>query len=86
MPDKTAEERAQDTYDKVIQIWGALCGVPGTSDKGLLGKFEEHCKSDSEFRAEFYKFRRQCLAVFFFLLGTGALGVGVWQVPLMIGG
>jgi len=86
MTPKSPEEILQETYNKVSQIWDALCGVPGTSDKGLLGRFETHCEEDAEFRKEYYKFRRQCLAVFFFLLGTGALGIGVWQIPQLIGG
>ncbi len=82
----TPEQMLLEMHDKVNLIWAAFCGVPGTSDKGLMGEFDEHRKRGNAFRSEYYVFRRQCIAVFFFLLGSGVLGVGVWQVPILAGG
>uniref|UniRef100_A0A6M3L1L9 Uncharacterized protein n=1 Tax=viral metagenome TaxID=1070528 RepID=A0A6M3L1L9_9ZZZZ len=43
---------------------------------GLIPTFEQHCIQDREFRADYYKFKRRTLGIFFFLLGSGVLGLG----------
>jgi len=75
--DKTPEQMLQETYDKVNQIWAAFFGVRGTSDRGFLGQFRDHRNSDTEFREDYYRFKRIVIGGFAFLIGSGAISISV---------
>ena len=79
---KSQEQIVQETYDKVNQIWQAFFGVKNTDDNGLLGAFKAHCEDDKCFRADYYKFKRLGIGIFFFLVGSGVLGLGIFKIIL----
>jgi hypothetical protein len=63
----------------VTEIKTALKGYNG-SKQGLIPAFEEHCKSDEKFRADYYKFKRACLAVFFTIIGASGIGISITKL------
>ena len=77
MPDSLDEKVDKLSID-VAEIRIALKGFNG--GQGLIPAFEEHCKRDTEFRADYYSFKRKFLAIFFFLLGSGGLGFGIVEL------
>ena len=75
MSNTTLEEKVDGLVTDVAKIRTALQGYNGGT--GLLKTFEQHCNQDREFRADYYSFKRKCLAIFFFSVGSGGLGLGV---------
>ena len=49
-------------------------------NQGLIPAFEQHCEDNKDFQKDYFKFKRKVLAVFFFLLGSGALGLSVVKI------
>ena len=78
----TALEQLQND---VTEIKVALKGYNGT-EQGLIPAFEKHCKKDEDFRADYYKFKRAVLAVFFTALGAGGLTVGITKLAEVLAG
>lgn len=66
------ERKVDDLNSKVDRI-EAMLKYNGI---GLIPTFEQHCVQDREFRQDYYKFKRTTLMIFFFLLGSGVLGIG----------
>ncbi len=62
-------------HDRLIEIHGALLGING--QKGLLREVKD-------LKDDYYSFKKAVLAVFFFLLGTGVLGVSFWKLAGII--
>ena len=58
-------------HDRLIEIHGALLGING--QKGLIREVKD-------LKVDYYSFKKTVLAVFFFLLGTGVLGTGIWKI------
>ena len=75
MSDTSLEEKVDRLTIDTAEIRIALKGYNG--NQGLIPAFEEHCKCDTEFRADYYAFKRKCLMIFCFTLGSGGLGVGI---------
>ena len=59
--------------NKTDQIHQGLYGVPDTDDKGMCGQFQD-------LKKDYYTFKARAMIVFFFLLGSGVLGVGIWEL------
>jgi hypothetical protein len=66
-------EKIDQLDKKTDKIYFGLYGVPGTEDKGMCGEFHD-------LKVDYYQFKQKAMTIFFFLLGSGALGVGVWQL------
>jgi hypothetical protein len=64
MPPKT-------DHDMLIDLHAAICGVNGQD--GLL-------RSHKALKTDFYKFKTCVIIVFAFLLGSGALGFGIYEL------
>ena len=75
MSNTTLEEKVDSLIKEVQAVKTVLQGYNGGT--GLLKTFEQHCNQDREFRDDYYKFKRKVLSVFFFLLGSGGLGIGI---------
>lgn len=58
-------------HDLLIEIHSCLMGANGHG--GL-------CKEVKDLKTDYYSFKKAVLAVFFFLLGSGALGAGIWKL------
>ena len=70
------EKILQEAHDSIKSIEQLLKGYG--KEKGLLGEFETHKKSDVEFRKEFYKFRTWVYVLVAFASGGGgAIGAGL---------
>ena len=78
MDNTTLEGKVDRLVTDVAQIRTALQGYNGGT--GLLKTFEQHCNQDREFKADYYSFKRKCLAVFFTLVGSGAIGTGIFKL------
>jgi hypothetical protein len=75
MPEKT-------DHDMIIEMHAVLLGANGRP--GLCTEFEQNKADQKKFREDYYKFKRAVLCVFFFLLGSGALGgIGVGIAELV---
>ena len=71
-------------HDMITEMHAVLLG--GNGHKGLCQEFEEHKESDQEFRAkEYYKFKNRVITIFFFLLGSGALGLSTAGLVKLLG-
>jgi len=66
-----SEEKLDTLINTVTRIEQALRGYNG--DPGLI---KEHC----DLKKDYYKFKMRALAVFYFLLGSGVLGISIWQI------
>ena len=80
--DSKLEGKVDRLVTDVAEIKIALKGYNGTP--GLIPAFREHCDRDGQFRADYFKFKRIVLGVFFFLLGSGVLGVGGVKIAEMM--
>lgn len=78
----TYEEKIDGLVTDVAQIKTALT-YDGT---GLIPVFQKHCVSDEKFREDYYRFKRNCLTVFYFLLGAGVLTTGGIELAKHLGG
>jgi len=58
-------------HDMIQELWQAVCGFDG--QPGLLKDYAEH-------KSDYLRFKTRVLIVFFFLLGTGALGIGITEL------
>ena len=85
MSDKL-EKKIDLVINDITEIKIALKGYNGT--QGLIPAFTKHCENNECFQKDYYKFKRVVLAVFFFLLGSGVLGIGGVKIAeaLMKGG
>jgi len=82
MSNTTLEEKVDGLVTDVQAIKTALQGYNG--GPGLLKTFEQHCNQDREFRADYYSFKRKCFAVFFTLVGSGGLGIGIVKLVELV--
>ncbi len=71
-------KKVDELKEDVSEIKTALKGYNGNT--GLIPAFTEHCEHDALFRKDYYQFKRNVLIIFAFVLGTGTLGVGIWQI------
>ena len=60
-------------HDLLTEIHTTLLGKNGQG--GLI-------RSHEALKKDYYKFKQHVLEVFFFLVGSGALGIGVWKILL----
>ena len=67
----------KELQSKTDQIYYGLYGMPGTDEKGICGDVKD-------LTADYYKFKQRAMTVFFFLLGSGALGFGIWELVKVI--
>ncbi len=67
----------REDHDKIRDIHAVILGVNGEG-----GCFRAHTKAIKDF----YKFKRNCLIVCAFLLGSGALGITVFEVAKLLSG
>ena len=62
-----------DTIEnKTDKIYQGFYGISDTDDKGLLGKFNDMCNELNKLKRNFY-------ILVAFMVGSGILGVGIWQ-------
>jgi len=80
MSGTTLDEKVDSLIKDVAEIKAAL----KYNNIGLIPTFEQHCNQDREFRQDYYSFKRKVLAVFFFLLGSGVLGVSTVKLVEMV--
>lgn len=78
---KTLEEKVDSLMTDVAEIRAAL----KYNGIGLIPTFEQHCIQDREFRADYYKFKRCCIGVVCFTIGTGSLGLGILKLAEWLG-
>ena len=70
------EKMLKEAHASIQSIEQLLKGYG--KEKGLLGDYEDHKKSDAEFRKEFYKFRTWVYVLVAFASGGGgAVGAGL---------
>ena len=69
------EEEMKEEIRKISQ---ALLGLNGHD--GLLKMFEDHKKSDEEFRDDYYNFKRKCIGLFYFVVGASGIGFGIFNL------
>jgi len=82
MSDTTLEEKVDELMTEVTKIRTALQGYNG--GVGLLKTFEQHCQQDKEFRQDYYSFKRKCIAIFFLILGSGGVSLGIIKLMEML--
>ena len=70
---KSPQELLEETHDNVMKISTALFGVPNTDDKGLCGEVRN-------LKKDYYSFKNKTLIIVGILVGSGVLGVGVYQL------
>ena len=75
-----ADEKSD--HDLLIEVHAVLCGINGSP--GLCKDFEKHKDNDSAFRKDYYNFKRLVIAVFCFLVGSGAIGFGVAEIIKLV--
>jgi len=80
MSDTTLDEKVDTLIKDVAEIKAAL----KYNGIGLIPTFEQHCIQDRQFRSDYYSFKRKVMATFFFLLGSGGLGIGVIKLIEMV--
>ena len=68
------EKKVDQLVTDLTEVKIALKGYNGT--QGLIPAFTKHCEANECFQRDYYKFKRTVLMIFFFLLGSGVLGVG----------
>jgi hypothetical protein len=66
-------EKLDKLDHKTDRIYYGLYGIPDTDDNGMCGEFKD-------LKEDYYKFKQKAITVFFYLLGSGVLGVGIWQL------
>ena len=74
---KSLDDKLDKLVKAVTEIHVALAGYNG--NKGLIGEFSQHCIDNNEFKEEFYKFRRTLFLILGFMVGSGMLGVGIYE-------
>ena len=72
----TLEEKVDKLIEDVTEIKTAL----KYNGMGLIPTFEQHCIQDRELRQDYYKFKRWGIGILCFLIGSGAIGVSVWEI------
>lgn len=72
----TLDEKVDKLVTDVAEIKTAL----KYNGSGLIPTFEKHCARDHEFRMDYYRFKRICIAVFFFMVGSAGIGFGVFEL------
>ncbi len=80
MSDTTLEDKVDTLIKDVSEIKATL----KYNGMGLIPTFEQHCAQDREFRQDYYSFKRRCTAIFFFLLGSGVLGISTVKLIEMV--
>jgi hypothetical protein len=70
-------KEVKEMHSKTDGIYQGLYGVPNTEDKGMCGAFKE-------LKIDYYKFKQKVLVVFYFLVGSGVLGIGIWELIKVI--
>jgi len=70
------DKKTDELSSAVTEIKTALT-FDGT---GLIPSFKQHCEKNNKLEDDFLKFRRQVLIVFGVLVGSGVLGVSIWEV------
>lgn len=60
-------------HDLLMDVHGALLGVNGQG--GLL-------RDHASLKKDYYKFKERTMMVFFFFVGSGVLGAGIWKLVL----
>ena len=83
MSDSTLEGKVDKLVTDVTEIRIALKGYNG--DQGLIAVFQEHCKQNKELATDYYKFKRACIGIFCFLVGSGTLGFGIFKIAGWLG-
>lgn len=78
----TLEEKVDTLMEDMMEVKTAL-KYNGT---GLIPSFEKHCEQDRGFREDYYKFKRVAIGVFFFMVGSGAIGFSAVKIAQIIGG
>ena len=75
MSNPTLEEKVDQLVTDVAEIKIAIAGYKG--NPGLAQRHEDLAK-------DYYSFKRRCLAIFFLLLGSGGLGLGIVKAIEMV--
>ena len=75
MSDTSLEEKVDKLIEDVAEIRIALKGFGG--NPGLTGRFEALAK-------DYFSFKRNCIGIFFFLVGSGVLGLGIAKLLEMV--
>jgi len=65
------EELLEQVHQDVIEMKVVLKGYDG--NPGL-------CTKVDKLMTDYYKFKRLVLMIFAFMVGSGALGVSIWQI------
>lgn len=82
MSDKTQKQIIQETHDDMVEVKTVLLGVPNTDEKGLVGEVRDiklNVRSNTKSIGKI----KVILAV---IIGSGALGTGIWQLVGLING
>ena len=77
MTPKTQKQQTQE-------IWQGMYGVPGTEDNGFLGAFKDLLSDYADFKNQtnkrINKLSTKLKVLIAFLIGSGVLGTGIWQL------
>lgn len=82
MSDKTQKQMIQETHDDMVEIKTVLVGIPNTGDKGLVGEVKD-IKLNVRSNTRSIGRIKVILAA---IIGSGALGTGIWQLVGLING
>jgi hypothetical protein len=70
---KKIDDDLETIDSKVDMTYFELFGVPNSDDKGMCGEFKE-------LKEDYTKFKNNATKIFFYLLGAGVLGTGVYEL------
>jgi len=76
--ERTVTEMGKDISEIKVALKGYNGGL------GLIPTFERHCEQDRDFHADYYHFKRWCIGIFCFAVGSGALGMGALKLLQVI--
>lgn len=73
MEEKSDSQLIKETHVSVIELKTVLLGIPGTADKGLVGKVNDVVRGHRKLSKNFW-------ILVGTLIGTGILGGGIYTI------
>lgn len=73
-PNMTPEEAIYDVRERLVRLETVLTGIPGTDDKGLVGKVNDNCDDLDATRKKVGRLEVRFWLLVGLLSGSGLLG------------
>ena len=71
--EKSDRQLIEETHGTVVELKTVILGIPGTADKGLVGKVNDVCKNHRKLSRNFW-------ILIGILIGSGLLGSGIYKL------